>query len=658
MEFNNIENEQRPAIAVWGTKRGKQTFFTDKLVDKAEVDQYLTDVRTPIQFTSTKLDFYSFEQTAQYQCFTAYRTILDWVNRPGYYAVSLLLPTGYKLSDNPLSVLDAMRDTYWEKYIEQTSVGCGIKKETSEAAYFFIEEVKQAKLTLKRGGNTALGSQKIIFRYSNQDTLKDFFEKYAHPKFHSYQTIYLLPESSSLTSSLDALVGIDLNNLGKVYEVTIHVHDENSEQKQLTGATIKVLKNDAVILEKVFEQPIVFQLEMSEEDDIRYIASKKNYEPFNSIRKDQFERAHYEKKEKEGTVYLAIPLVMTPEAKESIRTQRQAPKKSEKPVEQTQKGTSKTRHKQGRKTQQKHHTSKGKNIKIHEGREIDLSYRGQDNKNERKRRNKVKNQSNFLKKYRKLIGLILLLVVIIAVVFRFSGGRHTNAVKDWKTKTEEIKKLAEPITKANWQWNNDQYTKFVKTFDKQKNTIDSLQKVGIIVKNMIDLDSLKNGIVDPKAKMALDTAISKHLKSDRFDYVKTKKFITDATTFRLSTSKLEQYKSISIHCLFANQLIRKGYKKEEISIPGQERSYTPETIQSNFNTLLYKSRPGNEYGFLSETQRNILNIYQDILIAYNYKRHKSTEELKAYVLVRKELGTEARKRWRQISEFLKNRGIE
>ena len=37
MEFNeNIENEQRPAIAVWGTKRGKQTFFTDNLVDKIE----------------------------------------------------------------------------------------------------------------------------------------------------------------------------------------------------------------------------------------------------------------------------------------------------------------------------------------------------------------------------------------------------------------------------------------------------------------------------------------------------------------------------------------------------------------------------------------------------------------------------------------------
>ena len=658
MEFNeNIENEQRPAIAVWGTKRGKQTFFTDNLVDK--IDKELTDARTPIQFAITQMDFYSFEQTPKYQCFTAYRTILDWVNRPGYYAVSLLVPAGYVLSGNPLDTLNKMREIYWDKYVENAFAGYRIKDDEHESPYYFIKAINDAQLTLEKKRCAPAGQQKAVFRYSDDDTLKVFFDACLHPTFQPYKAIYLLPETNRLTSSLETLQDIDVHHLGKVYELTIHLYDQDNKQKKpLNEVALKVLKNDQIIFEQKVNPPVVIPLDKSDQDKIMYVAEKDRYQTFNSLNREQWDVADYEEKEEQGTIYLAIPLAITEEEKQRQAQVKQGQERQG-PTRDTEDDPDDQIHRQG-------------HIKIANNTHKNLQGKAEDNPTDevthkvrnprvtpQKRNTQIQDKAeqrkedpeSFLQKHKKKLVPAAIAtgaaLVLIFVILQLGGGSSTPPI-NWADSTQNLTSAA--LFQSNWEWNKEDYTTFEMALNQQRRKLSEVPSSDSL-NGANYLDSLANQ-AKVAYKTALQLAINKQIDNPNFSFKNTNKLREPAKYNKLDYEKLEAYWRLTLFVSAADQLIKRGNVGQTIRVDSY--SFSPSKLYSGLKNVT-RNLVNGKYKFLNPEQKRIVQLYKDVVEFYTTNGNNNPKSLQQFRDYVKQVAGATR--LAEIETFLQDRSI-
>lgn len=207
-----------PAYAVWGTKRGKQTFHSvgvDLSIKK--LDALLKDVRTPVQFVKVpNLVFYSLTFIENVAVYTAYRTIYDWTDRAGYYAVSLFIDQGKTIGNgvDTYELLNQLLDEYYTLAVETSKISHQIKRNINEQEVegklrilienpaFPLEDLMPAK---KAGGKH---SEEVQITFDTEEEVTTLFENAWHRAIKDYQAIYLLPSADSRISSELPVIGM------------------------------------------------------------------------------------------------------------------------------------------------------------------------------------------------------------------------------------------------------------------------------------------------------------------------------------------------------------------------------------------------------------------------------------------------------------------
>lgn len=165
-----------PAIVLSGTKRGKQIFFKEGVAGElSDIDAYVLDIRSSVQWDNVNLVFYGIEQGENFTSFSVYKTIRDWANRPGYCAVSLVIPKEKKLTSNTdiKSILDDMLKIYVDRYIEAQTYR--IKEDAKESIEPFYAKLKEVILENTEFEQAFKQGDKKQFVYSHEDDLRKFF---------------------------------------------------------------------------------------------------------------------------------------------------------------------------------------------------------------------------------------------------------------------------------------------------------------------------------------------------------------------------------------------------------------------------------------------------------------------------------------------------
>lgn len=609
MEFANIEGYNGPAIAIWGTKRGKQTFFGHAVKG---VDNDLIDVRTPVQFSRKNLIFYSFGQTANYQCFTIYHTILDWVNRPGYYAVSLLCPADKKLSENPLALLKSLSQIYWDKYIKTSAIADRIDEKARESPYYFISEIQRQGHTLEQGSHIQNGSKKAVFRYKNEAALEEFFDNHRHTILNNYEAVYLLPQTETgLSCSYDLLEAIDFKNPAKTCRLTVRVYDKET-RKPLDGARVSIFKNDEELASEQVNGSRQFSFDKSEQDHMRFIVARSGYQRFDTMSKGNIFRENGE-----GAT-LAVPLEMTEDTKATKQRQ------IEEEVE----------------------ADEAKRKKM----EID---RQQPQKSaESKIKESIPEEVGFFEQHQKNIrvaGVALLAIVVMAVVAKLvsSPGKTTN---DWTARTQNITRLAAKITAENW--NAHDYKIFRDTLVQQKKELALTDTTQATVKGTINLNLLEEQM-QARYRAILVKVSKAHLRNLNFNLEKTKELLADTKKHGINVTHLAAYYDLCLWVQFADKLITEGNQKQRVKI-GKD-GYLPRTILSSFRGISSRLLKG-KYAFLTSQQKITVRLYADVVAFYVKNGTNNPASLADFK--RQIVYQVSKNRLTEINTFLQSRGIE
>jgi hypothetical protein len=172
-------NRNVASLVLSGTKRGKQVFFADGIQEEtAHIDNFIFDVRTLVQWERTNLTFFAFEQGNGFVVFSAYRTINDWLNRLGYYAVSVVIPEKYQVSSaqDLVAVLKTMLDIYKQQYMHEQSFR--IKEEAKETIEPFKELLYSLRLEPTQKKQRFQKEAKGQYIYAQEEEIVQFFQAF------------------------------------------------------------------------------------------------------------------------------------------------------------------------------------------------------------------------------------------------------------------------------------------------------------------------------------------------------------------------------------------------------------------------------------------------------------------------------------------------
>ncbi|HAS40230.1 MAG TPA: hypothetical protein DCS93_07115 [Microscillaceae bacterium] len=630
MKFQpHIAREQIPAMAAWGTQQEVELFFSNGIdLKQTQWQDFALDIRQDIHIQETGVQFYVLEQTHEYQAWIICGGIVIDKGRFGFYALGLFYPVNRAPLNPPFSLLQSLNTLFQEKYVHADRIVI-----TQEAnAYFFKQAIEQQPHLF--AGNAIIsvtdGQQAVCF-YANNVALTTLFTQYQETHFQLFRRLYWLPQSSASVDLKSALLHLNEISQKQLMYLKVLVYAEDDQTQQpLKGVTFEIFKNNHSILTTSLSQINTYVFTKAVQDDIRFLAAKKDYQTFDLAKADSSTKVVF--KTDGSQMYLGIPLRKKPTSHPPVTAN----------VEND--------------SQIKQKVIAPKKNQIKKVGKSSLLSITKDKKNHKVRRTAITDQpKGGFQKYR--IWLVSVAALVLAfITFRATNNSTSNSI-DWRERTENLLQLSNRLLANNWQWDQETYQKFQQKLVQQKNELDKLHKEGKRVTNAIDLDSL-NQVVQQQSITTLNNAIQEHLNSDRFDYKKSNKLLVEAKQMNLANDRLERYHNICIYILFADKIIQEGYKNGKISIPGQKEDYTINHIINNFQTLLYKAKPSKGFAFLKLKHRKVLTLYLDLLTAYRFKKFKSVDELANYVLVRYSPRSEARKKLQEIKIFLRKRGIE
>jgi len=149
-----LTNPDFCGLLVWGTKRGLQPFFHFGVdIDEHELERMHGDndirnhnINPAEPYGRT---FYGIDQYNGTTLLHQFRTILDRVNRPGFYAVTLAIPAGKGLpAGTSLQLLNRLSGLYYQLYIQGSSATNQISVEGTEDPTAFGEVLRSPEFKL------------------------------------------------------------------------------------------------------------------------------------------------------------------------------------------------------------------------------------------------------------------------------------------------------------------------------------------------------------------------------------------------------------------------------------------------------------------------------------------------------------------------------
>jgi len=211
-----LTNPDFCGLLVWGTKRGLQPFFHFGVdIDEHELERMHGDndirnhnINPAEPYGRT---FYGIDQYNGTTLLHQFRTILDRVNRPGFYAVTLAIPAGKGLpAGTSLQLLNRLSGLYYQLYIQGSSATNQISVEGTEDPTAFGEVLRSPEFKLiPLSGDTPRSSiPKQAFSYSSLAELSAIFDQQGREEIRSVKKLFLFSDSMRSICPTDILLGI------------------------------------------------------------------------------------------------------------------------------------------------------------------------------------------------------------------------------------------------------------------------------------------------------------------------------------------------------------------------------------------------------------------------------------------------------------------
>lgn len=647
-----FKDENILGLVAWGTKRGKKVFFSDNIADETEaIDNALYDIHSAVQFFGVNLTFYSFERNAEYESFTIYRTIYDWANRLGYYAVSVFLPAGKIVAtENIPGLLKSLSASYWEKYIAPNPVSNRIREDVKEDPRSFVAEITDIKYKLSplQTTNTVFGVQKCVLKFIDEVDLKSIFEDRRREELTKYGQVFVLPAGQQgLICNFEVLTLPPVERKIRLIIKTYGYISEN-ESKLLLDTKLIVHKNkDLIFNDKVhggsYEVPGLLL-----RDKLQVIAEKDGYN---------------REVIKESTVKDIVSLLFDKDSKSPelpIKLKQEEDKKGNKPSQ-----SDRYEFIQGQDYRDRSESPKGfhtevaadsdsQSARTDEKKAVDIEpilppqLPAEISPLPPKADGKQGSQSHGFKKWLDsnftmiagTVGTIVFLSLVFGIVLFFTGSNKAQDFDYTRLNSETDIFKTQVDYKSQRQWDANRYDTDIKLLRKKQKEIDSLSRIESINADSLNYSRKLLNDIETSCKARIVSDRDSFLKGVDFDSVKTNLFIKACLDLGLDKSwdtvYLMQFKKICYWVNRSNEVI--NGVNNDIQARGK--------IKYELNFIL----TGAKYVFLSEEQRNVIRNYRKTLEMMGSKKYANAD---AFL---KGIANEYSSGERQdISDFLKTR---
>jgi hypothetical protein len=248
-------NSNKIGLIFHGTKRGKDVFLSinvgntlTELSDKRS-GAHVTDVREENYPYSDFESYYIIEAKDEVHVISLIKSISDFLGRPGYLAVAIVLSKKYKLDAKKISeVLQKLLSIYQDNYFEESNNPIKIDTQKQENPALFENALHEYSLFLTPINNNSLrhsnfkkeNSALLVFK--NEDELLPLLNHYNRKEIANYEKVFFMPESNiKLLTNKDAITfppirkDIKLSitvaeDNGGLYDVTITISDEEDRR--------------------------------------------------------------------------------------------------------------------------------------------------------------------------------------------------------------------------------------------------------------------------------------------------------------------------------------------------------------------------------------------------------------------------------------------
>ena len=236
-----MQDKVQIGLIAWGTKLGKQIFFSSPHLNIEEdaISVALEDIRAVINFTQTGLKFFSLEFTEQYRIYTGYRTIIDWVSREGYLAISVLIPHSYILDDAEChKLLLELMATYEHNYIDERQ---RIRNQRENPELFFskINNLKPQFNNQPKYLTSAKNKKYAVINYNTND-ISTFLDTPYRSEYGEYKEVFFIAASETrLRPSENAMI-LDIEAVVINYSLDFEIKDESGAKLKPDNIAITI----------------------------------------------------------------------------------------------------------------------------------------------------------------------------------------------------------------------------------------------------------------------------------------------------------------------------------------------------------------------------------------------------------------------------------
>jgi hypothetical protein len=197
-----LTNPEFCGLLVWGTKRGLIPFFHFGLdIEESELERLHgdNDIRNHNINPAEPYDrlFYGIDQYSGMVLIHQFRTIIDYVDRPGFFAVTLVMPAGRGLAaGTTLPLLNQLSDKYHQLYVQGSAKPNQIRIGITEDSSLFGEILRLAVNRLISIPSDAVRSvvPKQAFIYSSAAELSAIFDHQGREEIRSVKKLFLFAD--------------------------------------------------------------------------------------------------------------------------------------------------------------------------------------------------------------------------------------------------------------------------------------------------------------------------------------------------------------------------------------------------------------------------------------------------------------------------------
>jgi hypothetical protein len=190
---------------VWGTKQGLQPFFSFG-VELSEDSQIAMHGRNDLRNHNFKTSdafsrtFYGIDESEGHRLVHQFKTIIDDTERPGFIAVTLVIPVGKRMNDGMcLQLLNHLTDKFSESYLQPKGSTYRIIRKNVEDTSLFGSILREPiyRLSDEMAPSTSGKVARACFTYSNQEELSSVFDRLNRSEIRAVEKLFLLSESMS-----------------------------------------------------------------------------------------------------------------------------------------------------------------------------------------------------------------------------------------------------------------------------------------------------------------------------------------------------------------------------------------------------------------------------------------------------------------------------